>query len=285
MLSLVKNNPSLTINDTIKCIDFSHYHWSPPLYLSQLHQLRLNLHKKQFKRASELVLQLFRLIEEEIFERNDSQNSSLLESTSAFLSHLLSLLKRQSGDLTPDQQANLITRLKHLEVNIVTFDSIKEMAISNLSSLMGKCQGVVDVMNEAQMLAFIIDRFLRPNSLPEQNLDYSFDGQTFFVHQHLYATPLSTIEKILILESDKFHRPLGKECFYLFLDTLIPVRDVEARPMAEAKQKCGLVLNVDSKRWLLPIDELSDIVRNLSAHKKRRTVMNGEQLLFKIRTT
>ncbi len=268
-------------------VNFSHYQWSPHLYLTQVHQLRLSSSKSHFHQASSLYLRLFRMLEEVIFDQEPAAISPLLEASTLFLTQLQQITLR-GLDLNPNQVRSFQAKILQLEVQCLSPSSLKDLAVEQLSSLLGKCQGVVKAETEIQYIAFILDRFMKPDHDKQVATEEVFDGQIFFYQGHRYILPLEAVNRILMLKPDSFFSPCQAELYYRdHLSPLpLPVIDPNGRSLnASDRKKISLAIEVqrNNQLYLLPIEKLGAQLKDVSAVINRRAILHHQDIYFRVK--
>lgn len=276
----IRPSQALTAKKTFS--DFSHFEWSPQLYLSELHRFRLQIYRQQWQQSSQLLNKLFRLLEEVIFDESSSSLKLLLQSSTHFISTIQSYHTNHSHDLHSSFLRRMETQLSLLEVNASNDEMIKDLAVCQLSALMSKCQGKVEVQNEIETIAFILDRFLKARP-QEESLDINFDAQIFSRNSFPYIMPLSAVIKIIPLEAKYWHRPLNGDFYYAWEQQLIPLRDVDGKRQGFSLSPWGILIEEDGQAWIILADQLGTIGRKIQGKKGQRTAIHQEKLYFHVR--
>lgn len=281
LAAVPKQNTSLI--KSYRAIDFTHFHWSPHLYLSELHRLRIRADKVQLSTLSKLLCQLFRMLEEVIFSDDQSSIDQLLATSSAYLQQLQPYLL-EKRELSAAQFKSFEAKILHLEVTHLSDSGIKDLAVEQLSSLLSKCRGVVQAESEIQYLAFILDRFLKPQVA---NTEATDDFQLIIYNSFHYLVPLRSIRKIIALEPRYFTSPTAQSLFYMHAHQALKVIDANGLLLSKKPlQKLALMLEQqDGSEVLMILDQLGIQLHNVAIRLDRRTVLHDDEIYFKAKTT
>ncbi|MCK5882117.1 MAG: hypothetical protein KAG61_00395, partial [Bacteriovoracaceae bacterium] len=270
---------------------YKRFRWSnylkyPSLFLTQLSYFNSSLLADSHRNLSQLALSISGDIERLYLENDELQIPARY---ALLLSDITTFVLESRCDLSQMQLDSQLQKLRYLAITNLPQEALRDNAVLQLSRILEKCSGKIDIKSEVEGLSFLLDRLSKVKDVQKDVVvRETIEGILFDIAEITWVVPIISVIKI--------YSTCVHECTILTKDTILyktelgilPIffhSDEEQKAFVDAEKATLILLEGDTNR-LIHVSNKIRIEKKLSVqtvdgrYKRTAVTKQGDVVWF-----